>query len=469
VADQKRVLILGSDSFRTQRRELLIVSKRWDQVGANVNIRDYDVLILNLLSVGDPKDVAWPQVEAQLNRGTVIDLLQSGGEIVVLGDPRFRWTHGQTESQQIDAPGGLVDFLDWTAMTFDWDDSPGTSGKPAVDEQQLPPAFRNYLASISRWEYSLRGVKLGFSPEQRETRVYVRLERYWENRYRQPVVFACWLVLDPDYARTESFGPITFLPRAGVTEPETIEAALALADVELETPEPDWLANVSAPGQRPIDERLNDLNARLRELWEEHQITTGEKAERRRLLGLLYEKQLGLEPLVRDALRKLGADVTDPGEGDREDGWIKVRVDDEELKGVLEIKSTRSSTFDEQGLRQLEEWKLNGEQRGKDFKGIFIGSRDLGRPVAERSTEPFGVGWRRSAAKRDIVGVLTETLYIGLALHAEGRLDVDRFWRDLFATGGVFNPSSLGEQFAIEMPDEAQVLFGRQADKETSG
>lgn len=459
--EQTRVLILGTDAYRVQRKELLVVSKRWDEVDRSVNIRDHDVLVVNLLSVDDPRAVDWCEVSQQLNRQEVIGLLMSGGGVIVLGDPRFFWQSGESGSQQIDAPGGRVDFLDWSGIVFDWDGASGTSGGPTVSLDNVPAPFRTYLQSIGRWEYSLRKATTAIPTASidEDLRASVNVRPYWQNRYDQSIVFSCTIEFSGSGYRTERYGPIIFLPRAGVTEAETIDAALSLAQVELETPEPEWLTDVRAPGQRAIDERLKGVQTRLREVWEEWQQTGAERDERRRLLGLLYEKELALEPLIRDALGELGAEVMDPSEDDREDGWIRVRLGDDVLEGVLEVKSTRSETFDEQGLRQLEEWKLNGEQQGKDYKGIFVGSRDIGRPVHSRRDDPFSSGWKRSATKRDNVGVLTEALYAALALHAESKLDVEAFWRGLFEAKGPLDPRPLLEQFAAEFPEDSQALF----------
>ena len=72
--------------------------------------------------------------------------------------------------------------------------------------------------------------------------------------------------------------------------------------------------------------------------------------------------------------------------------------------------------------------KLEGEQRGREGKGIFIGNSAIETPPSARPT-PFGQPWNQSAARRQTVGLTTVTVYQALALKAAGQLDVEGFWR----------------------------------------
>jgi hypothetical protein len=463
MTDQKRILILGTSAYRQQTQDALVVSKRWDQIDAGVNVRDHDVLVIDLLGISNPEEVDWRGFMRQVTRRAVLELLVSGGRLMVLGDPRFTVEIELKETPLRPMSVPRREFLHWSGIEFQWDGATGTSGGPTVDLAGLPPAFRSYLNSISRWSYSLARANVAmpdFGNIDTVRSLGVDIRPLWANRYDHAVVFEADLMMMESGKTLGRLGPLVFMPRSGATREESIEAALALVGIELTTPEPEWVTGLTAPDQRGVDLLIAEVQQRADEVAAELDAAHADKAARRRWLGLLYEKQSALEPLVRDALRELGAEVEDPSDGDREDGWITVRAHGETFEGVLEIKSTRSATFDEQGLRQLEEWKLNGEQsRSKDYKGVFIGNRDIGRPITDRQA-PFSDGWTRSAAKRQNVGVLTEILYVALVLKSEGVLNVGDLWVDVFRCDGPLDGAPYIRKFAAAMPDDAVQLFG---------
>lgn len=162
------------------------------------------------------------------------------------------------------------------------------------------------------------------------------------------------------------------------------------------------------------------------------------RAEARRCLKLLYERGKPLEDAVRGVLQALGATVETPKEEGKEDGWIAVKVDGKNLEGVLEIKSTASEQLDIKGFRQLLEWRNRGiELRHKEYKPIFIGNSAVDLPVDKRPPA-FSDSWRKSAEVASVVAVKTEDLYHAYELKMSGKLNVPKFWENLFATKGIF-------------------------------
>jgi hypothetical protein len=99
---------------------------------------------------------------------------------------------------------------------------------------------------------------------------------------------------------------------------------------------------------------------------------------------------MDLEVTVRDALRKLGAEINEPTDTARRDAWIKVNVDGEVREAVLEVKSRQKGQFDINGLRQLYDWQLDGfNEFGIRAKQVFIGNASPLMPLEERDY-PFG-------------------------------------------------------------------------------
>jgi hypothetical protein len=67
---------------------------RWDRLKKATNLADYDVLILNLLSVEGSGSLDAEAVRSVLSVSTMLEVLSKGwggsnGAIFVLGDPRF--------------------------------------------------------------------------------------------------------------------------------------------------------------------------------------------------------------------------------------------------------------------------------------------------------------------------------------------------------------------------------------------
>ena len=154
-----------------------------------------------------------------------------------------------------------------------------------------------------------------------------------------------------------AYGPITFLPEINKNVDETLLIILRdLCGVESELPEPKWIQQYHAPGQSGIDSQIKTLREAIKCQCTQLEQLNKKRTQKRDCLKLLYEREFALEPIVRDILRLLGADVEDPVEKNKEDGWLIVSVDGLVLESVLEIKSTRSEQFDEGGRKQLIDW-----------------------------------------------------------------------------------------------------------------
>jgi hypothetical protein len=158
--------------------------------------------------------------------------------------------------------------------------------------------------------------------------------------------------------------------------------------------------------------------------------------------------EFGLEPAVREILRTLGAHVEDPEEENKEDGWITVTVGKDTHEGVLEIKSTRSDTFTEEGRKQVLDWVDRGRtRRTKQYKGIFIGNSAVNKPTTERQY-PFSDSWKKAAELSGICAMTSTDLYVVYLLKSRDRLDVDLFWREVFSTNGIFDGRKYYEDLA---------------------
>jgi hypothetical protein len=234
-----------------------------------------------------------------------------------------------------------------------------------------------------------------------------------------------------------------FLPRLNLSEDETITLILRdICGVETDLPEPAWVAQLKAPGQDSVDAEIGNITGELDTLREKLRKVESKRRAVRAALKLLYDRGSSLELTVRDTLRKLGAEVEDPTEPGKEDGWIVYHLDDRMLEGVLEVKSTRNQQFTEEPLRQLLEWIQRGvELRQKKYKGIFVGNDSIDDPPSKRPNA-FSDSWRINAELNKIAAIKTEDLYAAYSLNTVGKLDVPAFWKRVFSTDGIFDGKS---------------------------
>lgn len=444
-----KIIILGCDGYQRDTEEILVDCFSWDTIAKIKNIRDYDTLIVNLLSLpSTPLPLDGDKVFDHLNIVSTLEIVQNGGDIIVVGDPRFEVEVKDTENKDKKIKRS---FLCWTGIDFRWDESPGDtiSFKDDYDHRR----YENYISHLTKWSYSLASCCLDNDRVMRffnssffadkGYKLDIDKDDFCYNRYKNAITFSIRIGIFSAYKEQESillYGPIIFLPRIDKNEDETIQIVLRdLCGVEAKLPEPKWLAEYEAPGQEKIDKKINEISLGLNNSFQNLKKTREEKDKIRTCLKLLYEREYALEPATREILRSLGARVEDPSEKGKEDGWLVVQVGDVNYEGVLEIKSTKSDQFSEEGRKQLLDWIDRGIRlREKKYKGIFIGNSAVDKPLKERPWA-FSDNWQKSAKLSEICAIKTEDLYLIYILKEVGKLDINQFWKTFFETNGIFD------------------------------
>ncbi len=459
-----RIALFGAGGYRgTDSRPITCFP--WDTISTSINPSDYDVLVINLLSLRDHSTVDWRAFFEMMNLRSMMQVIDNQGKIIVLGDPRFRVQY--SPSPRYDIPDSAVaeaDFLAWTGLIFTWDDRPGTS---IEFNPEYWTQYARYLRNLRRWNYSLRWCEPAsnsFSQvfdvdalRKASVDLNVSPVTVCTNRYAGGIAFEIRMSLvkrSPTAASEilQEYGPLIFLPKVDLDDQEALETVLTdLCGVDLTPHEPEWLSSVVAPGQAAIDGEIASIEDDIGALVGRLDARRTEREASRRFLQLLYAREDKLEPLARDVLRALGGDVEEPQERNKEDGWVMVRLPDRTLEGVLEIKSTRNAQLGEGAIRQLREWRDRGiDMRHKVYKGILIASNAVNAPVWERP-DAFSDSFRRSLDLGGFVTIKAEDLYVLYVLKATDRLDTDEFWRRLFDTDGVFD---IGTYRALLGPGE---------------
>jgi hypothetical protein len=441
MARQKKIAIIGARGYNSHSAEVRVVSYAWDRLDEVANLKDFDTVVLDLLSEVDRAN--YEKLARILDARTMLDVLGHQGVIILLGDPRAETTAGP--------------FLSWTAMNFNWDSKPGDTIEKSRDWKEGP--LREYSRHFSRWEYALRSVGpdehllawlFPLAVTQSNRRVVVEKEPFAWNRYSEDLAFAANLAFQKQIYHsygekweTESrFGSIIFLPKVDLPDDEALLIVLRdVCGVEAGIPEPEWIASYSPPGQTAIDDQIEKIKEQISAKRAELDGELVKREAARDCLKLLYERGQPLEVIVRSTLRELGAAIEEPTDPGKEDGWIGVAALPGEHEGVLEVKSTKNEQFDEYGLRQLLEWISRGvELRHKKYKGIFVGSNSVDEPAGTRKSG-FSDNWKKSAELHGIVALRSEDLYELYLLRKEDQLDLGALWEAVFSTNGVLDIS----------------------------
>jgi hypothetical protein len=470
---QQKIALIGALAPRYESREVRVECFPWNRLKKLTNLADYDVVILDLLSMTDETLQYGKSFESVLNEQSMLEVLVSknqgspNGAFFVLGDPRFSLTEvmppilgvppaptpGTRVSRGSSRPVSRlreIPFLGWTRMVFSWDDRPGDTIERAWEASA--GRFKQFADKLGRWQYSLKECRLKldvpdeFLPVESlhaaiEYEQKALVENICGSRYGTSIVFSVRIVAEGRSSYRNAgigkahqvvpvTGPIYFLPKSQLTEEATLEFVLRdVCGIDISAPEPEWVSQFVAPGQEEVNSEIDKLNARIDGLREDLARKVDERAEVRQPLRLLYETGPKLEEAVRSVLEALGAEVEQPGEDrkNKEEGWVTARVGAETFEGVLEIKGVKTKHFDTDGLRQLTTWIHRGiSSRRKRYTGIFVGNSSREHPPRRR-TPPFSKDWVEEAEMLGYAAILTADLYALYLLDRTGRLDRDAF------------------------------------------
>ena len=462
---QRKIMLIGTTGYNRSDDGIKIDCFEWREIQKIKNIKDYDVLILNLLKLDTEevrKRIKWEHFISILNFEITRDIILNNGMIIVIGDPRFtiidETARKDGGSKQIIA-SNIVNFLDWSGLVFYWDNRSGTTTIIKCDYEHKE--FQEYLKYLKDWKYSLSTVEI--SKEIKESfnnieynkknnfEISIKKNKLCQNRYNNSLAFELRYQMlknirtynNPIKKLKWGFGPMIFLPKIKLNEDDTLLLILEdVCGIEMELSEPEWLNQYSAPGQAEIDKKIKEIETKSAKLSNQLEVEKSKRENIRRCLKLLYEIKHPLEPVVREILEFLGAEIEESKENNKEDGWIKVNIEGKIYEGVLEIKSTKSEQFGEEGIKQLLHWINRGTLiRKKKYKGIFVGNNAINIPPDKRPNA-FSNGWVKSAELNEICALKSEELYFIYSLNSKTKINLNLFWEELFNTNGIFNMKS---------------------------
>lgn len=352
----------------------------WDETA---NIRDYDLLFVNLRDLEQRKDEFlhtdvpreyWRQYELP-SHDHVLELITSGGDIVVTLPTTL--SVQPSENQDWEPPESVSDdsmfagtpvlnFLNWLPFEIEAEDSGGQS----VDADSITDEWSWYFPDQFDWDLSF--LSGGGDAEG----VRFRFESLVDNGYRQALAVK-FTANQARGARTTGLAPewgtiylIPLLDGRGFQDFSYQVMDELYPDVDLNTVgrQPDWLGDYQAPREEELEAEIERLQRKL--------------AHAQAYKQLLWEQGDELEEIVYLALQDAGLTIEEEVPG-RRDGAIDL-VD---RKVMLEITGTTGG-IKESKLRQLQTWvDYNQNDYDEEITGLLVINHQRDRNPSERRVQ----------------------------------------------------------------------------------
>ncbi len=425
----RRILILGS-----ARHTRLVKAYEWDSLPPKLNVSDYDTVILNLE----------PFQNREYANGINVDLIpvwsqfarlifSRESEIVAIGSPEFAL--------------GANPYLPptwWLPVELTFVHETGQ------EIREVEAEFSFYFDLVRSWSFYLEGVR----PKGSDfTKAYVATGAPGADSIRQSVSALAgtrfqraigfkisFVALDtrnsPFDSQVGESGDVFWLPAP--TETSTVDGIDVILrekyGLRFEKTPPKWIGAFQLPAQLPLQEAVQEKESAIADLRKQLEADRLALAQTSRFLQLLYEQgEDVLEPVVRDALRGLGANVEDPGQKGREDGRL---VDHLGRRGMLEVKG-RSGSLRLSDVRELDNWVREAIANEKwQGKGLLIVNLQCDEDPRKRK-DCIPPNCVEAARTFDIAIITTAQLFHALVLNQKGALDREAFWNRLFSAGGL--------------------------------
>lgn len=440
----RRLLVLGSDGHGRG-----VTAYPWDKLPDGLNVADHDVVVLNFAAFDD-RTLAhgFPKERLPSEESLARLVFSPNSEIIAIGDP----------STLIGAPPDAEDrFFDsrrradyWLPCWLGVEEDQGTSY--TVNDEEWQPYFELFAG----WSWIATGEARASSETSQYLRpvtadannIRVYLEPVAETRFRKAIALKVKFIATRDYpgdptgygppqAKSEPLmasSPVIWLPAPTEVSPsEAIDVLLRERyGVAEEARQPEWADRYSLPAEAPIREEIAALEEERRKAERKLADARERAAEAAEANKLLYEKGKDvLEPIVRSALRYLGAEVRTPEADGIEDGLL-IRS---EGAAVLEIKG-REAQIRQTDVRQVVQWATDARLRdGIDYKPIIVGNPHCETSPLERG-DPLAPNATTYAENGDVALVTTTQIYEGLRRKQAGDFDEEGFWRTIFESKG---------------------------------
>jgi hypothetical protein len=441
--ESRRILVLGSRGHSRQVR-----AYAWDGLPEQLNVADFDVVILNLAAFADDPELAagMPRDRLPARDAFTRLIFSSGSEVIAVGDPRtLIGPPAPAGSPSWHDPRARADYF--LPGYLDVEDSSGEAFSVETTE------WREYFDQLSRYSWIVTKFDGAYGEPEAYLRAAVDAHRLQyhaapvaQTRFGKAIALRVRFIAERATA-TDRYGGLTnFAPVAAsgdvvwLPQPDRCSSAegidLLLRErygIKHELRAPDWAADYVLPNEAPIGREIATIKSDIRRAEDQLAEAEGRLAAARRPRVLLYEKgKEALEPVVREALRELGARVEDPQQDGIEDGLLFYNDD----AGVLEIKGRRNQVKQDD-VRQVSQWASDARLRdGQVYKPVIVANALAETPVHERA-DPVAPNAAQFAVNGDVAIVTTAHIFEALRQLQAGEFEAHKFWSEVFSARGL--------------------------------
>jgi nucleotide-binding universal stress UspA family protein len=437
----RKILILGADGFPSD-----VISYAWDRLPADLNVADFDVVLMNMMAFEDDEDLrAGIQLDRLPSTDQFARLILSQSELIAIGS--LTTTLGDSSKRKERILGGVPAFsINERPVTW-WCPVDLATVRSNGDVRDVHYSWSEYLDLVKRYTWHFDHLESGLykptyslqAAHPEADQLYMEPQALASTRFKKAVAVELRFngvrtkgIYEP--TRVAYGGSAVLLPRP--TECSVEEAIDLMLQTRYEIAQadrvPDWIDDFQLPNEAEPREKMTEQEERITQALRVLEDAKERAEDEGRFRKLLYETgEDVLEPVVRDALRELGASVVDPVVKGREDGRLEWPP---EKRGMLEIKG-RKGALRVSDVRELDHWVRDAlvEWPSKGILIACLGKED--RPGQRANLFPPNCV---TLAERTGIALLTTTqLYEALRRHQLSELDVEAFFEQLFSTSGI--------------------------------
>lgn len=437
----RKILVLGAGGFPPQ-----VTSYAWDRLPADLNVADFDVVLMNMTAFEDDEDLrAGIQLDRLPSTEQFARLILSRSELIAIGS--LTTTLGDPSKGEERILGGVPVFSPNERPVSWWLPVRVATVRSNGDVRDVHYSWSEYLDLVKRYTWHFDHLESGlYKPTYSLQAAHPEADRlYMEPQALASTRFEKAIAVELRFNGVRTTGiyqptPVAYggiaalLPRPTECSVEEAIDLLLKARYEIAQADrvPDWIDDFQLPNEAGPRDKMAEQEERITEAVRAFEDAKERAEDEGRYRKLLYETgEDVLEPIVRDALRELGASVADPVEKGREDGRLEWPP---EKRGMLEIKG-RKGRLRVSDVRELDQWVRDAllEWPSKGILIACLGKED--RPGRRSNLFPPNCV---SLAQRTEIALLTTTqLYEALSRHQLNELDAGAFFEQLFSTSGI--------------------------------
>lgn len=437
-APAPRILVLGSEGHGRGVR-----ARYWVALSEQVNVADYDVVVLNFSRVSRPGE-QMPTLD-QFTR------LIFGPEsaVIAIGDP--------TKSFSSEAPLMGRGQPVTTHLPVTWwlpVDLPAKIEKGEAI-RNLKQDWRFWFDHVTKYEWhfldsprqgDLWKTQQAASAVPGASHFVAEWSSLAETRYGQPIGISLTIYAVSDQSSRPEIiaksNPVLWLHASTeLGDHEAIDLLLReFGGLQPEEAPPPWLDAFRLPNEHQAESEVHERERELGAAEEALSAAKQKAVQEGRYAQLLYAHGKDvLEPVVREALALLGGTVTAP----RVEGIEEGRLSDARgRQAMLEIKG-RKGQLRLEDVRQLHGWIWTAiENEGWDGKGVLVANLKLEENPTDR-TDLIAPNAERFAKEQHIAILTTTQLYEAVRQRQRNSLDESLFWEKIFQADGLVDLPNL--------------------------